>query len=382
MSGAVWDLVDKGKRTGDGMHRFLNGLMIAALATFFFVAGSVDARAQNVICGTGDFGTVNTQATITGPNNMIMDTSGNISYPLTLNGPASGTTITCLLTGWGNKKNISVDCDTARTIANPGGCCGTTNLNMTNITVYGTGDTSDGPSACNGIGGPSSITFKSGTLGFGVIRFGATIDATHPKIGASYQLDNHASGPLNIRVKEGGTTINQTGNFTVVFSSLVGFASQVDMQFGALGFNLPVTGSDTASLGTNGTIAYSGSFTSQGGVVTAGSVLMNNVQNGVTLEIYCDTNATLTKNGAPGSSIQVTGIEVAPENARGAYGTGSACNGISGAPATTMVFQSGSRDEFFLGGRLDGGAVTAFSDGDYSTAYSGGDDIQVTVVNQ
>lgn len=154
------------------------------------------------------------------------------------------------------------------------------------------------------------------------------------------------------------------------------------MQFGALGFALPVTGSDSVSLGTNGAASYAGNFSNQGGTVTAGSVQLNNVQDGVTVEIYCDASATLTKSGASASSIQVTGIEAAAENARGAYGTGSACNGIGGSAATTMVYLAGTRDEFFLGGVLNGATASSFADGAYSTANGGGDDIQVTVLNQ
>lgn len=365
------------------MPRFVkNSIGIWLLAAAFCLTGSDGAWAQNMFCGAGNFGTVNTQATITGPNSMTMTYNGNISYPPPLNGPATGTSVFCLLTGWNGNANIQIDCDATRIIANPAGCCGTTNRTMTAFTVYGTGNTTSGPSACNGMGGGSSITFRTTGWGGGFLYFGTTMDATHVKIGGTYQLSNHAAGPLNIQARQGGTTRTRTANFSVAFATLVGFASQVDMQFGALSFTPPVTGSDTASLGTNGAISYGGSFTSQGGTVTPGSVLINNVQDGVTVEIYCDTTATLTKSGASSSSIQVTGIEAAAEDARGAYGAGSACNGIAGAPATTMLYAAGSRDEFFLGGRLNGATAASFADGDYSTANAGGDDIQVTVLNQ
>jgi hypothetical protein len=220
-------------------------------------------------------------------------------------------------------------------------------------------------------------------LGRGILLIGTTMDATHVKIGGTYLLSSHAAGVLNIFARQGGVgSATETADFSVVFSSLVGFTNHVDMQFGAMSYSLPVTAADTASMGTNATVAYTGSFSSQGGTVTAGSVLMNNVQDGVTVEVYCDTSATLARSGAPASTIQVTGIEAAGENARGPYGTGNACNSIAGVPAATMLFQSGVRDEFFLGGRLDGATVTAFSDGAYITSNPGGNDIQVTVLNQ
>lgn len=346
----------------------------------FFCA--IPAHGQSITCSSGSFGTVNTQATVTGPNTMSMVTSGTISYPPALTGPATGTPITCNLSGWSGNKNISIDCDATRSIANPGGCCGDTNKNMTSFSIFGSGNSTDGPTNCNGVGGSDTLRFRTTNAGTATLVIGAAMDATHVKIGGTYNLTSHASGPLNIDAKVGGDTAATTANFSVSFNSLVGFSGQTDMQFGALGFALPVTGSDTVSLGTNGTAAYAGNFSNQGGTVTAGSVRMNNVQDGVTVEIYCDTSAILTKSGASSSSIQVTGIEAAAENTRGAYGTGSACNGIGGAPATTMVYLAGTRDEFFLGGRLNGATATSFADGSYSTANAGGNDIQVTVLNQ
>ena len=313
---------------------------------------------------------------------MVMTYTGAITYAPALTGSATGTPITCTLAGWGNNTRVDVDCDTSRSIANSGGCCGDTNKSVTAFTAYGTGNNTDGPASCNGIGGTRSLRFNVTAAGTATLYFGSTMDATHVKIGGTYLLSNHATGVFSLRVKSSGTAVTQTADLSVVFSSLVGFTSRVDMRFGDLGFTLPVGASDFVNMGTNGTASYNGSFVNLGGTVSAGSVLLNNVQNGVTVEIYCDTTAKLTKSGASGSSIQVTGIETRAENARGAYGTGSACNGIGGAAATTMVFASGTSDEFFLGGKLNGATAVSFADGNFSTANAGGDDIQVTVLNQ
>lgn len=369
---------------GIAMKRNVFKLAALVLATLIFMAWPDAAHAQNIACGAGgNFGTVNTQATITGPNNMTMDYSGNITYAAPLSGPATGTEITCLLWGWGGNSQVDIDCDATRTIANTGGCCGQTNRTITAFTVRGSGSTTAGPTTCNGIGGARTIRFNVSSFGIGTIKFGARMDATQVRIGGSYALASHATGPLNIEVKRGGTTRVTTANLIVTFASLVGFTSVTNLAFGTIALAAQPGAADHVDLGTNGTATYTGVFAPQGGTLNAGQVTMNNIQNGVTVEVYCDTSTTMT-NGA-GKSIQVTGLKVAAEGSTGSYaGAGVACTGSgAGSPATTMVYAAGTRDQFFLGGVLDGGTASpAFPGGSYATSNSGGVYANVIVLTQ
>lgn len=367
------------------MKRTLRHIALLSLLGFLFFAKA--ANAQTITCNTGTFGTVSTQATLTSPNNIVMDTAGSITYPGTMSGPATGTPITCTLSGWRAGRSFDVDCDAARTITNSAGCCGVADRNITAITVKGVSATTAGPTVCNGLAGGTTISFTSNGAGTGTLTFGLTMDATHAKIGSSYALSNNAAGPLNITVhmKGGGPQIDvsQTANFTAVFSSLVAFTSVTNLSFGNLAFSTQPGASDHVDLGTDGTEVFAGVFSAQsGGSVAAGQVTVNNVENGMTLEVYCDNQATLS-NGS-GKTIKATGLKVAAEGSTGTYaGAGSACNGASGAVATTMVYTSGTRDQFFFGGKLDGGTASAsLPGGSYSTANSGGVYANVVVLNQ
>jgi hypothetical protein len=149
------------------------------------------------------------------------------------------------------------------------------------------------------------------------------------------------------------------------------------MDFGTIEFSAAPAAGDTASLGTNGAIAYAGNF-SGGATGTAGEVNIATGNVGATVEVFCDNVGTLTRTG--GGSINVNNIEVAFTG--GALGSGSACNGVSGAAATTRVLAGGGADLILLGGRLDGATAAAFVGGSYSTANAGGDSIQVDVFYQ
>ena len=359
-------------------------LLLLALCALFCAGAPGIAGAVTLTCTSGgNFGTVNTQATISGPNNLVMDPTGAITYPGTITGPGTGTPITCTIAGAhpGNKA-VDVSCDASRIITNNGGCCGNANLNATGFTVSGTNgaNSSFAPAACRGLGTTSGTFTTSNT---GTLNLGITIDATHPRIGGTYQLSNNAAGVVNIQIVNFGSTVNSSANFSVVFGSLVGFSSVSDLDFGKIAFTSQPTSADHIDLGTDSSATYAGSFSSQGGALAAGQVTMNNVQNGVTVEVRCDTATTMT-NGA-GKSIQVTGLKVAAEGSTGSYsGAGTACAGSGAAsPAATMVYNAGSRDQFFLGGKLDGGTASpGFVNGTYSTANAGGVYAVVTVINQ
>jgi hypothetical protein len=363
-------------------------LIAAAICLWACMAFSGPAQAAIAItCGTaGSFGTVNTQATFTSPNNITMTTAGAITYPGTLNGPATGTPITCTISGSTNGNNtVQVFCDTSRVITNSGGTGGQANRNMTAFTVSGTGKNTLASSACAGLTTAAGSFTVNGGQG-ATLNLGVTMDATNVAIGGTYQLSNNAAGPVDVKVTDvsAGTNATATANFTITFASLLGFSAVNNMAFGKIGFAGQPTSTDHADLGTDGTVVYAGGFNSgSGGAVNAGSVTMNNVQNGVTLEVRCDTSTTMT-NGA-GGSIQVNGLKVAAQGATGSYaGSGVACAGATAAsPATTMVFNSGTANTFYIGGKLDGGTATAgFTGGNYSTANAGGVYANVNVVAQ
>ncbi|MEZ0224941.1 MAG: hypothetical protein ACAH83_10330 [Alphaproteobacteria bacterium] len=356
----------------------------AALVTLCMtLCAAQQAHAIAITCGTGgNYGTVSSQATITGPNSMVMDTTGAITYPGALSGPASGTPITCNVTGAGNG-NISLFCEATKTITASGGCCGSTDRNMTGFTVKASGGTPLAQVACAGLANAAG-TFKADGAGNSTINLGATMDATNVKVaGATYRLSNNAGGNITVQVKQGGTTVTSTADFSVVFSSLVGFSSASNLNFGKVSFSTQPGSSDHVDLGTDGSAVYAGIFGAQGGTLSPGQVTMNNIQNGVTVEVRCDAATTMT-NGS-GKSIQVTGLKVAAEGSTGSYsGAGVACAGANaGSPATTMVFNTGTRDQFFIGGKLDGGTASAsFLNGNYSTANAGGVYAVVNVLTQ
>lgn len=171
------------------------------------------------------------------------------------------------------------------------------------------------------------------------------------------------------------TNINATASFISAIT-----LSGTNMNFGTITYAAAPGGGDTVSLGTNSAAIYAGTFTAGGGTPAAGDVTVTAGTNGQTLEVRCDTSAVMTRTG--GGSINVTNIEVRTEAATGAFGTGSACAGIGGAAATTMVLNIGTLDSFKFGGRIDGSTAVAFVAGSYSTANAGGNDIEVAVVYQ
>ena len=173
------------------------------------------------------------------------------------------------------------------------------------------------------------------------------------------------------------TNINAVANFLTAIT----LGNEADIDFGTIEYSAVPGAGDTASLGTNGAIAYAGNF-SGAGTGTAGSVDVTAGTDTSTIEIFCETSATMT-DGA-GASIDVVGIEVVPETgATGAYGSGTACAGL-GVAATTMALDigGGTGDTFYFGGQLDGSTAASFVAASYSTANAGGSDIQIDVYYQ
>lgn len=174
---------------------------------------------------------------------------------------------------------------------------------------------------------------------------------------------------------QNSTTIESVAVFTD--GVLVG--NEADIDFQSIEFSAIPGAGDTVSIGTDGNIVYAGNFNGFG-VGTPGNVDVTVGTNGLTVEVFCDTTATLT-DGA-GASIDLIGIEAAAENAAAGYGAGSACNGVAGAAATTLVLNLGVLDSFKFGGQLDGATAAGFVSGSYSTGFAGGDDVQIDVFYQ
>ncbi|MDD9900570.1 MAG: hypothetical protein OXT65_06290 [Alphaproteobacteria bacterium] len=174
------------------------------------------------------------------------------------------------------------------------------------------------------------------------------------------------------------TNIDATANFRAAIT-LSGTAMDFDeIEYSAV----PAAPADTVDLGTDASIAYNGVFSAgTGATPVAGDVTVTAGANGATLEVRCD--ATATMENASGNAIDVIAIEVAAENATGAFGTTNACNGIGGAAATTLVLNLGTLDSFKFGGQIDGDSQAGGTfGGAYSTATGGGDDIAVAVTYQ
>lgn len=164
------------------------------------------------------------------------------------------------------------------------------------------------------------------------------------------------------------------------FLTAITLANVVDMDFGTVEFSgAPTVLADQANLGTDGSMTYGGVF-SGSPTGTAGSVDITSGTNTSTVDVFCDATATMARVG--GGFIGLTSIEAAAENATGAFGAAGACNGVGGALATSLVLDVGVLDTFVFGGRIDGSTAVAFVAGDYSTAFAGGDDIEVRVFYQ
>ncbi|MFH1157896.1 MAG: hypothetical protein V1721_03300 [Pseudomonadota bacterium] len=377
------------------MTRFLT-LLPALLLPFAALCANTAHAAATISCTDGNFnsgGAISTQATISGVHNIMMDTAGAITYDAALAGPAVGTNIVCTFSGFDANSIIDrVRCDASRTTTSTGGCCGATNRKHTLFTVRGAGRTTMNETNCLGYNtnvAPcgSGNCFRADAAGGGTLTFGTTMDATHVTIGEDgYLLSNNINGVLNMRlrglVRGRSTYADSSADWSVAFTSLVGFSGTTDLNFGRSTFTGTPGAGDRVDLGTNGTAVAAGNFALQGGALTAGQVTMNNVQNGVTVEVYCDTTIHLT-NAANTRSIDVTGVKVAREGTTGSYASaGSACKGSGGAVAATLVYAAGTTDQFFFGGRLDGGTASGLTGEAYSSANPGGTSMTVVVLSQ
>lgn len=177
------------------------------------------------------------------------------------------------------------------------------------------------------------------------------------------------AAPMSL-VYAASTNIDATANFRAGIT----LAPVQAMDFGGVDFTGVPAATDTATLNTDGSIAYAGVFDGSG-TGTAGEVQITGGSDGETVEVSCDMTATMN-NGA-GSSIQVTGIGIS--QTAGAT-TGTACAGV-GTPSLTYALNLVANDRLYLGGVLDGNTASSLVPGAHSTSPTG-DDIEVQVVYQ
>ena len=149
-----------------------------------------------------------------------------------------------------------------------------------------------------------------------------------------------------------------------------------DVDFGNIEASLGAIGS--ISIGTNGNIAYSGSFS--GPVIgTAGQVSfqLENGDNPGSITLECSSSVTLATSG--GNTIPLNNIEYALGAAsRGNFGTGSSCQGI-GTTITLSSLSTSSIYTLYFGGQLDFSVPYTYAGG-FSTANAGGSDITIVII--
>lgn len=356
-------------------------LIVCILAFTALLAMPHAAQAQLAVKQADiDFGT--SQAPVGGTGTNRIGTNGSISYAAGYSGPATGTAGRILINGTVGRRT-QVSCETSKTARNVGGTGG--NLDETVNPIYivlGTANAGAPGTGfqCNGsyvidTSLPSSSSART-------LLIGADMAVNSVRNGGSYAFSNAPGGQLSVTIRQSGggppSTITINVDLTASFQHPITLTKQSDMDFGVVEKPAAVVASDRADMGTNGSITYAGNFNGSG-TGTAGSVIISGVTNGTTLEVYCDRNITL-RNTSGTSRIRVRNIEVAAEDARGAFGTGSACNNLTGAAALSFTYQATTRDQIYFGGRLDGSTASGSINGFFSTANPSGNPLDVTVV--
>lgn len=364
--------------------KILFQVIVPALFLFCIFA-AVPAQAQLAVVQSDiDFGTSDAPSgSGTGTNSI--GTNGTISYAAGYTGPATGVAGRILINGTvGRRTRIS--CSTTKTMRNVTGSGGSANLSATPFYIVLGTSNAGAPGTglvCNGLNNYLVDQNLPAAAADRTILIGMTMDVTNVMNGGQYALSNSGSGEFQVRVVQsgGGPTQSITVNVDAfaVFNKDVAITGTTDMDFGIVNYTGTPGPGDEARMGTNGSIGYTGGFNGTGSG-TSGRVELSGVPNGTTLEVYC-SNAAVLSNGM-GSSIQLTDIEVAREGRLRNFGSNPTCNGLTGAAAMTYSFRSGTRDEIFFGGRLDGGTMTGSAGGNYSTANAGGSPIDAVVVIQ
>lgn len=355
-------------------------LLIFVLA---FLLPCAEAHAQiATLVSNVDMGTSESPAGANVTN--IIGTNSTISYGAGNSGPAAGIAGQIQINGTAGCR-IRVGCENSDSARNVGGTGGNQDISWPQIRMIMGASNVAGPGVgliCNGAGNTLIDVTRPANAADRMLYFGGSVVTNNVMVGGQYRASNHPNGTITVRVRQSGggacgnTTLNLGLDLRSDYVRPFTLTNLADVDFGLVEMAALPSGSDQANLGTNGSITYAGNFTGTG-TGTAGAIRVVGPANGTNLVVYCDQNAILTRTGG---SIQMTNIQVASETARGAFGTGSVCNGLTGAPAMTFTFQSTTRDEVYVGGRLNGGTASGTITGSMSTANAGGNPIEVIVV--
>lgn len=361
------------------MHHFF----VVFFVVFVALAVLPCAAQAQLAVKTSDIALGTADVPVGGAGTNAIGTNGVISYAAGYSGPATGTAGSIQINGTIGRQTL-ISCEATKTMTNIGGSGGEANRTASPFHIVLGTSSAVGPGLglrCNGLNSAVINLNLPAAAADRVILIGMTMDVTDVMNGGEYALSNNAAGGVIIRVRQqGGGPPNQidiTVDARASFNKDVSIIAQTDMNYDSIEFTGTPGAAERADMGTNGVIVYGGTF-SGNGLGTPGAITLDGVPDGTSLEVFCSQSATLAN--ASSNTIDITGIEVAAENASGGYGTGASCNGIAGAGALTFTYTSGSNDEVFVGGRLDGATVSGALSGNYSTVNAGGSPIDLTVV--
>lgn len=357
-------------------------LFLCALMLALMPVKQAEAQAFSVTkLSDVDLLTAYAPATFSGSYYNIIGTNSSVSYAAGYSGPATATVGSLRINGPVGT-TVQVSCDTTGSARNSVGCCGNLNraIDQTRF-VIGTAN-AVGPGSgnvCAGVGSSVVNHTITGNAAQDTILLGGRFNVTNVRIGGQYSTVGRTPITVRVRRVSPSSTIDTDVHWYAIFESSIAFSATQNMLFGTIDYTT-INAADRANLATNGAMTYAGGFTGPA-TGTAGFATVTGVEPSVVLEVYCDTTATMTRTG--GGSIQVTNLEVDPEDGLGAIGTGSACNGVAGAAAFTFTYATTTRDTVYIGGRVNGSTASGFgSGGSFSTANAGGDNVELIILNQ
>jgi len=167
---------------------------------------------------------------------------------------------------------------------------------------------------------------------------------------------------------------------SITTRSALSITKNSDMDFGQVDYTGAHSG--TITLGTDGSIAATGTgLTTSGGSPTAGDLSVTG--DGASLiNITCETSGILEAAGGDQLTLQNTEISVNTGGAGTTFGLGTACAGI-GSGAVAADLSANPTTEVLIGGEIDATGVGAIAEsGAYSTTTGGGNPVTVDVVYQ
>ncbi|MBL1147927.1 MAG: hypothetical protein D8M28_09555 [Proteobacteria bacterium] len=321
-----------------------------------------------------DMGSVDKSAGAIG--NLTLSTTGSITCAAGFVCPVTGTMGRLQVTG-ATGDRLRIRCERDKILRNNTGSDGSQDQDADEIYIrLGSGT----EQTCGG--GFTIDDNVSANPANNVIYVGMRFVADDAMLNGQYSMGAHPNGELSldIRIGNGGSTFNATRTIDglIGFEGIIGITASTNMDYGEISLGATPVAGDRAELGTDGSINYAGNFS--GPVTgTSGSATISGIASGDIVEVYCSSSATLA--GPAGSTIDMTGIEMAVLANQGGYGSGWSCNG-AGTPAVVGAYVPTTQDTIFLGGVLDGGTASGTISGDYSTGNPGGSFVDVTFVKQ